>query len=174
MVSEFMASNDNDIRDEDQQRSDWIEVLNTGDAPGSLNGWFLTDDADDLDKWRFPDVTLKANQRLVVFASGKNRVDPNQQLHTNFRLFAAEEYLALVRPDGVTVAQDFGDQFPTQLEDVSFGLAQGTADLTLVEAGAARESWSRASKMAVTRWAVTGPKLALTIPPEGRNHGHWL
>ena len=49
VISEFVASNDNGIRDEDHNRPDWIGVLNTGDTEIDLDGWFLTDDVDDLD-----------------------------------------------------------------------------------------------------------------------------
>ena len=124
VISEFMASNDTGLRDEDQNRSDWIEVLNTSDADVNLDGWFLTDDADDLDRWQFPAVNLKPDQRLVVFASGKHRQQADRELHTNFRLAADGGYLALVQPDGLTVEFDFGPSYPTQIPDVSFGLPQ--------------------------------------------------
>ena len=131
VIAEFLASNDNGLRDEDRDRSDWIELLNDSAADIQVNGWFLTDDAEDLDKWRFPDVTLGAGERLVVFASAKHRTQPDSELHTNFRLNAAGGYLALVEPDGLTVAQDFGDQYASQLPDISLGLAQAVKDLPL-------------------------------------------
>ena len=132
VISEFMASNDNGLRDEDQLRSDWIEILNLGESEASLDGWFLTDSASDLDRWRFPDVTLASRERLVVFASGKNRDSPSSELHTNFRLGIEGGYLGLVEPDGITVAQDFGSAYPPQLRDVSFGMAQQVTGQTLV------------------------------------------
>ena len=124
VISEFMASNDNGIRDEDYQRSDWIELLNTSGTDVNLEGWFLTDEADNLDKWRLPAVQLGANQRLTVFASGKNRALADGELHTNFRLDIAGDYLALVEPDGITVAFDFGAPYPPQMVDVSYGIPQ--------------------------------------------------
>ncbi len=132
VISEFMASNDNGLRDEDYTRPDWIEILNTGSEPASLDGWFLTDSASDLDKWRLPDVSLAANQRMVVFASGKNRADPGGELHTNFRLNVTNDYLALVEPDGLTVAFDFGSFYPPQRPDVSFGIPQPIRETTLI------------------------------------------
>lgn len=121
VISEFLASNDSGLTDADGDYSDWIEIHNTSGAAVSLAGWYLTDDADDLTKWQFPNVTLPAGGYLVVFASDKNRTDPAGELHTSFKLSAAGEYLGLIRPDGVTPACAFAPAFPEQYTDVSYG-----------------------------------------------------
>jgi hypothetical protein len=90
----------------------------------SLAGYHLTDNAAHLDKWTFPAVTLDSDGYLIVFASGKDRRDPAGQLHTNFRLAADGEYLALVAPDGVTVDSAFAPAYPPQFDNQSFGLSQ--------------------------------------------------
>ncbi|MFV2065890.1 MAG: CotH kinase family protein [Pirellulales bacterium] len=123
-ISEFMASNQSTLDDEDGLTSDWIEILNGGSEPVSLAGWYLTDNATIPDKWTFPDVTLPAGGTLIVFASGKNRTDASGELHTNFKLSSRGEYLGLVRPD-LTVAHDFGPSYPPQQIDVSYGLSPG-------------------------------------------------
>ena len=121
IIAEFQARNTSTIQDEDGDYPDWIELRNTSDAPIDLQGWFLTDDPDQLQKWQFPPLTLEAGNELLVFSSGKSRVDP-RELHTNFRLSGNGEYLALVQPDGVTIAQDFGEEFPPQIADQSYGV----------------------------------------------------
>ena len=135
IISEFMASNDNGVRDEDHNRTDWIELLNKGDTAIDLEGWFLTDNPDDLDKWRLPNVTIGPKQYKTVFASAKHRDEASQELHTNFRLSAAGEYLALVEPDGLTVASDFGDRYPPQRRDVSYGIPQEVVETDALVAG---------------------------------------
>ncbi len=102
-ITEFMASNVSRLADEDGDFPDWIEVHNPDNVAVPLAGYHLTDDAANLDKWTFPAVTLDPGAILVVFASGKNRNNPASRLHTNFRLSADGDYLALVAPDGVTV-----------------------------------------------------------------------
>ena len=125
-ISEFMASNDGAlITDEDRQFSDWIELYNPSATTAQLEGYFLTDDASDLQKWAFPSVTLPPGGYLIVFASGKNRTSPGAPLHTNFSLNAGGEYLALIKPDGVTIVSEFGaggSAYPEQDKGVSFGL----------------------------------------------------
>jgi hypothetical protein len=126
VISEFLAQNDSGLQDQDGDRTDWIELVNTEATPVDLTGWHLTDLSDDLDQWTFPATTLAGNGRLLIFASGKDRAVSGQELHTNFSLAQEGEYLALVMPDGVTVADAF-DPFPEQLSDVSYGRgAQGT------------------------------------------------
>src|SRR5688572_29769623 len=100
VISEFMASNQNGITDENGSRPDWIEVRNPDATPVSMSGWALTDSAGNPQKWLFPAVTIPANGYLLVFASGNDRRTVGQNLHTNFSLSAGGEYLALVRPDG--------------------------------------------------------------------------
>ena len=119
-INEIMASNGGSHVDEDNEESDWFEIFNEQTGAASMNGWYLTDDPNDLTKWQFPAIAIAANQYLVIFASGKDRRPSNgDPLHTSFQLDSGGEYLALVRPDGVTIADqsDFGDQFV----DVSYG-----------------------------------------------------
>ncbi|HEX2750245.1 MAG TPA: lamin tail domain-containing protein, partial [Verrucomicrobiales bacterium] len=125
-ISEFMADNDGAlIVDGDGDKSDWIEIQNPSGTVAMLQGYFLTDDPLDLQKWAFPNVTLAPGAYMVVFASGKDRRVAGSPLHTNFSLDAGGEYLALVKPDGVTIVSEFGaggTNFPDQDGGVSFGM----------------------------------------------------
>ncbi len=123
-ISEFMASNTRTLADENGDYSDWIEIYNPGSLTVNLEGWYLTDTTNDLTQWRFPATNLAGGGFLLVFASEKNRQVPGARLHTNFRLSTDGEYLALVKPDGVTIASEFRPAFPGQVPDVSFGFAQ--------------------------------------------------
>ena len=125
-ITEFMAANTSGLRDEDGDTSDWIEIHNASAGPVSLEGWFLTDTPGWLTRWRFPATDLPPDGFLIVFASGKDRAVAGAPLHTNFRLNQGGGYLALVRPDGVTVASEFA-AYPPQVTDVSYGLGLGPA-----------------------------------------------
>lgn len=141
IITEFLAANSSGLPDEDGDRSDWIELYNPGVEPVSLGGWHLTDSVEDLTKWEFPAVTLPGQGFLVVFASEKDRRDPLANLHTNFKLNREGEYLALVRPDGVSVACAFAPVFPRQLSDVSYGVAMTTATEWYVPTNGAARLW---------------------------------
>jgi hypothetical protein len=125
VISEFMASNNRGLLDENAEFSDWIEIHNAGTNTVNLLNWALTDTAGNPFQWRFPATNINAGQYLIVFASNKDRRTPGAPLHTNFRLDAGGEYLALVRPDG-TIATEFNQVdggFPAQVPNVSFGTA---------------------------------------------------
>ncbi len=135
-INEFMAVNNNGLDDEDRDESDWIEVYNAGRDAVNLEGWYLTDDVNDLRQWAFPEVILDPDAYLIVFASGKNRRDPLAVLHTNFKLKGSGEYLGLIRPDGEAVAWEFFPGYPRQAPDISYGPVSSTVETTLLMSGA--------------------------------------
>ena len=145
------------LADVDGDYSDWIEIQNVTDNPVDLEGWHLTDDPAVLDKWTFPDVPLAGRDYLVVFASDKDRTDPAAQLHTNFQLDAAGEYLGLIAPDGATVVHEYAPTYPEQLEDISYGLRTvTTAWDTLMTSGAPARYHVPTPGDDATAWTVPG------------------
>src|SRR3989440_9117366 len=111
-INEIMAVNVSGLTDEDGAHSDWIELRNSSATAQSLNGFYLTDDPANLNKWQFPNVSIPANGYLVVFSDDKNRAVAGSPLHTNFNLNRTGETLSLVNPDGVTIESQlvFGSQ----------------------------------------------------------------
>jgi hypothetical protein len=125
VINEFVASNGLSKFDGDGNSSDWIELYNQSSEAVSLDGWFLTDDPENLKKWSFPANTILPGEGyLVVFASGQsihNYVDPAGYLHTNFALEKDGEYLAMVSPNG-QVVHEYSPFYPPQETDISYGL----------------------------------------------------
>ena len=163
-ISEFVASNQSGHLDREGKAQDWLELYNDGTVEVNLGSWSLTDDASALRKWIIPDVTLPADDYLVIFASGDNRRIPEEELHTNFSLNRSGEYLALVRPDGVTVEDEFAPEYPPQFEDVSYGLSQTGQTITTVvtqgamgRAGVPASGAEFASEFAGWNSTISGP-----------------
>ncbi|MEM7230950.1 MAG: lamin tail domain-containing protein, partial [Planctomycetota bacterium] len=134
-ISEFMASNVSVLQDEDGDYSDWIEIYNAGDDPVNLAGWFLTDDADELDRWGFPAMDIEPGEFLIVFASGKDRSDADGELHTDFRLSGGGEDLLLANPR-LRVSGARFDNYPRQQDDASYGALMQLSSQTIIETGA--------------------------------------
>ncbi len=123
-ITEILASNDFGLEDEDGEHPDWIEIYNPTETSIQLEGWTLTDNAQNPTKWVFPARALGPHEYLVIFASGKDRrpTDADRPLHTNFKLSASGEYLALFAPDHPDHPVDgFTPQFPKQYTDISYG-----------------------------------------------------
>src|SRR5437773_3702302 len=144
VITEFMAANTRSLTDRDREHSDWIELYNAGPAPVNLEGWFLTDNRAKLTKWRFPATPLAPCEFLVLFASKKDRRVPGAELHTNFKLDAQRGYLALVKPDGATIASDFAPEYPQQVPNASFGVEMGDPSMPLVTTTSPKRAWPSA------------------------------
>lgn len=120
VITEMLAANVSGLADENAEFQDWIEIQNAGGTTVNLTGWALTNDADELARWIFPNWTLNPGEYLVVFASGKDR-KPAQvtagrnntvaqgRLHTNFKLNQFGDYLGLAGPGSPRTAVS---QFP--------------------------------------------------------------
>jgi hypothetical protein len=121
VINEILADNRTGLRDEDGTAADWLELHNRSSIPVPLAGAFLTDAMDEPQKWPLPAVVLPPQGYLVIFASGKDRRDPQGQLHTNFSLSKQGEYLAMTSQG--QVVSGFVPAFPSQSEDVSYGFS---------------------------------------------------
>ena len=117
-INELLAKNESINVDEVGEYDDWVELWNNADTEVDLANHYLTDKIDNLTKWQFPDsaAQILPNGYMLVWC------DENQNegsLHTNFKLSAGGEFLALVHPDGETILDSI--TFPSQAEDISYG-----------------------------------------------------
>lgn len=87
VISEFMEKNRTVLRDEDGDFSDWIELWNRSDEAVDISGWNLSDRENQLG-WTLPEMSLQPGERIVIFASGKDR--QGERLHTGFSLSGDE------------------------------------------------------------------------------------
>ncbi len=156
VITEFMASNQNSIVDEDGDHSDWIEIYNPDNTSVSLENWSLTDNANNLRKWVFPAVTMPAKSYLIVWASSKNRRVPGANLHTNFALSADGEYLGLIKPDGVTKTTEFAPSFPAQYGDISYGNSSSISSASLTGLGTPVKAFIPPNASLGTTWRALG------------------
>ena len=75
-INEAISSNSIFI-DEDGDSPDWFELYNYGNESISLKNWSVSDKDDNPKKWIFPDISINANDYLLVWASGKDRGNSN-------------------------------------------------------------------------------------------------
>ncbi len=71
-LTEIAPTNTGQIQDEDSDRPDWIEIQNGGTQTANFLGWGLSDGTK-AERWLLPDLDIDPGERLLVFASGKNR-----------------------------------------------------------------------------------------------------
>ena len=117
-INEVMSSNATTIADEDGDYEDWLEIYNYGDEIVELEGFGLSDSYGNPFKWIFPNISINPGQFKLVWASGKDRVNAESPLHTNFKISANGEELILTNPMGVLVDELEPIAIPT---DYSYG-----------------------------------------------------
>lgn len=114
VINEFMATNSKIVVDEYNEYDDWVELYNNTDEDLSLNGYYLSDDKNDIMQWAFPDTIIKANDYLIVWTDKDEEQAP---LHTNFKISSSGESLFLVNAElNIVNSITFGEQ----TEDVSY------------------------------------------------------
>jgi hypothetical protein len=172
LISEFMADNDGTLVDGFGNTPDWIELQNTSTGSIDLTGWKLQDSGN---TWTFPAVTLPAQSHLVVFASDEDTQDGLGYWHTNFKLSAGGEYLALL-DDNDVIVHEYLPEFPEQLEDISYGVLydeegqevlvdKGDAATYLIPTAALDPTWADPT-FDDSGWtaATTGLGFGLSVP----------
>ncbi|MGK0189234.1 MAG: hypothetical protein ACI9R3_005051, partial [Verrucomicrobiales bacterium] len=176
LISEFCASNDSVIADEDGDFSDWIEIHNRTRETIALNGWGLGDNIDGAARWLFPAVSLEAGHFLLVFASGKDRRSLDAPLHANFKLASKGEVLTLHRPDNAGF-QSFpppgaprgrlSTTSPLRISD--FGFA---ATSPVVDDQGKKWDWIRVENRQTT--ALLDSTWGIRVETDGVNQFYWV
>jgi len=120
-ISEFLASNKRTNRDPQGEFEDWIELVNYGSKDIDLSGMFLSDDKNNLSKWKIPSGTIiKAGGYLVIWADEDGG---DEGLHANFKLSKNGEAIILTRSDAIVDQIKYGLQTP----EISSGRLSGRA-----------------------------------------------
>ncbi len=115
VVNEIMADNATTAKDPSAQYDDWVELFNKSNAEVDISDWFLSDDANNRGKFKFPVGTkIAANGYLIVWADEDGK---QTGLHANFKLSASGEAVYLYDKDTLQVD---GITFTAQKTDISF------------------------------------------------------
>lgn len=135
-INEIMAANTCTIRDGDVDDpksgekggpySDWIELYNAGSQSIDLTGYTISDDSA---AWTIPQGSIPAKGYLMIWASDKDKVAPDGQYHTNFKLTSAGETITLNKADGTVIDSV---SFPALADDQSYcRVTDGAAEFAL-------------------------------------------
>lgn len=129
LINEYMKSKNTVLLDEDGDYSAWVEIYNPGEQDVDLAGCYLSDDAGEKDKWKFPqEATVPAGGYLLVYLSDKDKVSPSGEIHASFKLSSTDT--ALVLSDKLLRTVD--SVTPVQLgETLSYGRSAGDSDVWL-------------------------------------------
>ena len=118
-LNEILVSNIDGYIDDYGYRSGWIELFNTSYGTVDISGCYLTDNSNNLKKYRIPkgDVLtkIKPRQHVLFYTDG---IADKGTFHTNFEISNAKEIL-LVSTDGETIIDRI--TLPTLADNQSYG-----------------------------------------------------
>ena len=118
-ISELMNHNRSVYADDDGLYHDWVEIQNTGGYAVSLDGFSITDDPEQSDKYVFENVVLKPQECVVVHLTGDKA--ESRFLYAPFGLNASGDTVYLC--DGETVLDQLSvGESP---ENISYGRKDG-------------------------------------------------
>lgn len=124
LISEVMSLNGNAFADEFDEYDDWLEIFNPQNNSIDLSGKYLTDKIDNLNKWQIPEGTVIPANEFILFWCDEDQ--EQGRLHTNFRLKADGEFLAIVDSDGLSIIDSL--TLPPMNEDESLARINNTGD----------------------------------------------
>ena len=101
VINEIMAGNVSAVPDQNGEYDDWVEFYNGNNFSLNLNGYYLSDNENELKKWTFPNVTIPANGYLIVWCDTAGNSQTG--LHTTYRLSADQEEVYLTDPTNTVI-----------------------------------------------------------------------
>ncbi len=141
LINEIIASSYQSTFDEDNESPDWIELYNNSSSRLSLKGYRISDKNSFSGAWKFPDTSLNAGERLLVFASDKNRTESNKYIiEAGGEGINQYEYEDGFRFEYLKIAGDFDIQM--RVHSLRNAYINGSAGLIM------RESFDDRSKFA--------------------------
>ena len=119
VINEVMSSNKSNLTTADGETPDWIELYNGSGHDIDLKGYGLTDKVVNPYRFRFPEITMKAGEYLLVYATGSEDFsNADGVLRAGFGISAKGSVLALVAPGNAVVE---AISVPALEADVSYG-----------------------------------------------------
>ncbi|MBD3380227.1 MAG: hypothetical protein GF408_07185 [Candidatus Omnitrophica bacterium] len=152
IITEVSGSN-SIVLDEDGDSPDWIEIYNGTDEEINLEGYGLSDKADELGRWVFPDRVIEPGEYLLVFASGKYRVKPDGPLHTDFKISEKDDGAFLSDDKGLLLDKVLIEKSPG---DISYGRHPETGELVYFPTPTPGKANTRAGLSPVVKYSTGG------------------
>ena len=106
-INEVCSNNFSVVSNENGQYYDYIELYNPTGTAVSLEGYALSDSAENLQKFVFDSRIMEANEYLVIFAAGEevaaNQGRDGKEIYVPFKISEQGEYLFLSDKNGNTI-----------------------------------------------------------------------
>lgn len=131
VINEWMPFNESAEMDEYDEYNDWIELYNNSSQNINLEGYFLSNKANEATKYQFPSINIDAHEYLILWAD-EDSLQGN--LHLPFKLDSERDDIVLSRPDTSTIDYFFHHHVDSNLTRARIpngigNIATGTSSL---------------------------------------------
>ena len=118
LLNEIMSSNSNSAVDLANNYSDWVELYNPLTTSISMDNLYLSDNADYLNKWPFPSISIPAQSFKMIWANDDEELNRS---NLNFKISANGEPLYLTKKidDGYQTIEHI--EIPALSSNYSYG-----------------------------------------------------
>ncbi len=86
MINEVMNNNSKYISQNGGEYYDWIELKNNSNSAINLSEYYISNDLDDKEMFKLPDINLKPKEYIVLIASEDTDLTNDDYYHLNFKL----------------------------------------------------------------------------------------
>jgi hypothetical protein len=118
LLNEIMTSNNSTVVDLANDYSDWVELYNPLTTSISMDQFYLSDNADYLNKWPFPAISIPAQSFKMIWANDDEELNRS---NLNFKLSASGESLFLSKKIDDAYQTIEHIEIPALSSDFSYG-----------------------------------------------------
>ena len=112
--NEYSAANYDTYLDNYGEYEDWVELFNTTSSAIDVNGWYLSDKANNPTKWMVPSsLIIPPNGTVIIFCSGRDELIGGNA-HTNFKITQTKGNEVFILTNNLNVFQDSVRILPNQ------------------------------------------------------------
>ena len=102
-INEVMSANDSAWYTEAGVTADWVEIMNTSSDTIDIEGYVITQTADDTNRFVFPSTVLAPGQTVIVFCDSTNHNTAGYEFHAPFSISRAGDSVMLFNASGTAV-----------------------------------------------------------------------
>ncbi len=122
-INELCSSNRSVLSDSYGETPDWIELYNDSNEMINLDGFYISDDELEWNKYQLPDVELSPFSFVLIYASSRDEF--TDEIHANFKLSSLGEGVFLSNNDGELID---AIETPSLNVDFSYGRKEDGED----------------------------------------------
>ena len=119
-INEYMSSNKSINYNTSGKYNDFVELYNSSNEDIKIHNIYLSDDLDNLTKYKLPDVTIKKKDYLLVYLTDESKVIDNE-IYANFKLSKEDKYLVMTNGKNIIDKVELVEL----LDNVSYGKLDG-------------------------------------------------